>query len=67
MFARDTTGSVVEISGRRYQARRKREAELLAIEGETNYQGAQRFLEYVQRLTTERRLRRMLFLARKPE
>ena len=67
VFARDTTGSVVEISGRRYQARRKREAELLAIEGETNYQGAQRFLEYVQRLTTERRLLRMLFLARKPE
>jgi ubiquinone/menaquinone biosynthesis C-methylase UbiE len=61
----DTTGTAAETAGRWHQAREKRRAELAAIEGNTNFDGLQKFLSCVQTLTSERRLLRLVYLARK--
>jgi SAM-dependent methyltransferase len=63
--ARDTTASSTEISGRWHAARAKRQAELVALEGEENFRGLQRFLSCVRQLTGERRLLRYLYVAEK--
>ena len=63
--ARDTTGNAVEIAKRWYQARADREVNLVKVEGENNFHGLQRFLSCVRTLTSERRLLRMLYTARK--
>ena len=60
--ARDTTESAAMLSKRWYDARNKRKAELLEIEGETNFVGLQRFLTCVHSLTSERRLLRFLYV-----
>jgi hypothetical protein len=39
---------------------------LIAMEGETNFEGVQRFLSTVDTLTRERRLLRFLYVAEKP-
>ena len=62
---RDTSEAAAEISDRWRNAREKRRAELLALEGEKNFEGLQRFLDCVHTLTSERRLLRYLYLARK--
>src|SRR5256885_2275084 len=46
-------------------ARRKRKAEFMAVEGEANFKGLQRFLDCVHKLCSERRLLRFLYVARK--
>jgi SAM-dependent methyltransferase len=61
--ARDTTGSAAGISSRWHDARENRRAEFTAIEGEANFQGVQRFLDCVHRLTSERRLLRFVYTA----
>jgi SAM-dependent methyltransferase len=65
LSARDTTHQAESISKRRFDARQKRKGELVAAEGETNFEGQQRFLICVQTLTSERRLLRYVYLARK--
>lgn len=64
--ARDTTESAALISQRWHDAREKRRDALVSIEGEPNFDGLQAFLSAVHNLTSERRLRRYLYLAKKP-
>ena len=66
LLREDATENVAQISGRWYAARAKREADLLKIEGEATYQGTQRFFAITHKLSSERRLSRFVFLARKP-
>jgi ubiquinone/menaquinone biosynthesis C-methylase UbiE len=62
----DTTGSAARIAKQWQAAREKRKEELIAVEGNSNFEGLQRFLSCVHRLTTERRLLRYLYSASKP-
>jgi hypothetical protein len=64
--SRDTTQNAAQIAKRRHDARARRKADLVAIEGETNFLGLQAFLACVYTLTSERRLLRFLYIARKP-
>jgi SAM-dependent methyltransferase len=61
----DTTASAAEVSGRWHDAREKWKSELTALEGNTNFDGMQRFLSCVRTLTGERRLLRLVYLAQK--
>jgi SAM-dependent methyltransferase len=61
----DTTQNMALISGKRVEARARRRAELIALEGEETFLGLQRFNAMVQTLASERRLSRYTFLARK--
>ena len=63
--ARDTTHCAAEISERWHRARASRRNELVRFEGETNFEGLQRFLSCVQKVSEERRLSRYLYLAEK--
>jgi len=62
----DTTANVQHIAGRWREARRKRADTLIAIEGQENFEGLQRFLASVETLNKERRLLRFVYLAQKP-
>jgi SAM-dependent methyltransferase len=66
IVARDTTHQSAHISNLWHQAREKRKAELLTVEGERDFEGLQKFLSCVSTLTSERRLLRFLYIARKP-
>ena len=59
----DTTEQATEIAQRWLEAREKRKTELMALEGEQNFAGLQRFLACVHTLTSERRLLRFLYVA----
>ncbi|HEX8878930.1 MAG TPA: hypothetical protein VF749_02825 [Candidatus Acidoferrum sp.] len=61
----DTTEGAAQISKQWHQAREKRRAELVAVEGDRNFEGLQRFLSCVHSLTAERRLLRYLYLVGK--
>jgi ubiquinone/menaquinone biosynthesis C-methylase UbiE len=61
----DTTQNATDVARRWRQARDKREPELTALEGKVNFDGLQAFLACVQTLTGERRLLRLVYLARK--
>jgi SAM-dependent methyltransferase len=61
--ARDTTANASQISKRWHDARAKRAEALTRIESQENFEGLQRFLSTVHRLTSERRLRRLLYCA----
>jgi SAM-dependent methyltransferase len=63
----DTSENAAAIARRWHNAREKRREPLVAGEGEANFAGLQRFLSCVQRLTSERRLLRHLYLAQKEE
>lgn len=63
----DTTENAAAIANRWREARQKRERELAAVEGKTNFDGLQRFLACVQTLSSERRLLRYVYLARKDD
>src|SRR5262249_26117582 len=63
LSVRDTTDSPASIPRLWHEAREKRQAEFAAIEGERNFTGLQQFLACVHRLTSERRLLRLLYLA----
>jgi ubiquinone/menaquinone biosynthesis C-methylase UbiE len=60
---KDTTANASLISQRWREARQKRAEALIAIEGQENYEGLQRFLSTVHTLTSERRLLRLLCVA----
>jgi len=62
----DTTENAARIAAKWREAREKRKTELLAAEGDSNFEGLQRFLSCVQTLTSEKRLLRYLYLANKP-
>ena len=61
----DTTANASLISRRWRGAREKRADALIELEGKENFEGLQRFLATVQSLTTESRLRRLLYTAEK--
>jgi SAM-dependent methyltransferase len=61
----DTTESAARISKKWHDAREKRKEELVTAEGSANFEGLQRFLSCVHTLTSERRLLRYLYFARK--
>lgn len=64
--ATDTTENAARISKRWHEAREKKREDLIAIEGDRNFDGLQRFLSCAQSLTAERRLLRYLYVATKP-
>jgi SAM-dependent methyltransferase len=61
----DVTGNIELTSGRWRAARERHRDALLHLEGEERFEGLQRFLAAVHKLTRERRLSRFLFLAEK--
>lgn len=63
--AMDTTANAAQIAKRWNQARAKHREKLLAAEGETTFEGLQRFLSCVSTLTSERRLLRYIYIASK--
>jgi len=63
--ADDTTASASLLAKRWYDARESRRQALIAFEGSANFEGLQQFLDCVHRLTSERRLLRMLYTAQK--
>jgi cyclopropane fatty-acyl-phospholipid synthase-like methyltransferase len=63
----DTTSNAAVIALRWHDARARRKTALAAIEGESNFEGLQRFLQCVHNLTAEKRLSRYLYFAAKPQ
>ena len=63
--ASDTTESAARIAKQWHQAREGRKQELVATEGNINFEGLQRFLSCVHILTSEKRLLRYLYFASK--
>ncbi len=63
--ASDSTANVAVIAKRWYEARQERASQLTAAEGESSFQGVQSFLDCVHTLTSEKRLRRYVYLAAK--
>ncbi len=61
----DTTEQAAAVAQRWHDARERKRKELLGLEGEKNFAGLQKFLSVVHTLTSERRLLRMVYLARK--
>jgi len=61
----DVTGNIELTSGRWHAARQQRQLDLLQIEGEERFEGLQRFIAAVHKLTSERRLSRFVFVAEK--
>ena len=59
----DVTGNIELTSGRWHGARQRHRDDLVQIEGEERFEGLQRFLAAVHRLTSERRLSRFAFVA----
>ncbi len=66
VYAIDATEHAVRIASRWHRAREKRAAEILKLEGERDFEGLQRFLSCVHKLTAERRLLRYLYVMSKP-
>ena len=62
----DVTGNAALVSGRWHAARAAHKADLIGFEGEERFEGLQRFFEAVHRLTSERRLSRIVYLVEKP-
>jgi SAM-dependent methyltransferase len=62
----DVTDNEVEVSQRWHAARQKRSPELTRLEGAQTFDGLQRLLSTAHRLTRERRMSRILYLARRP-
>jgi SAM-dependent methyltransferase len=61
----DVTDNAAEVALRWHDARARHRAPLVAREGETNFEGLQRFLRCVNILSVERRLSRFAYLAEK--
>ncbi len=58
----DVTENAAHVSGRWHRARQSRRDALLRIEGEERFESLQRFFAAVHRLTSERRLSRIVYL-----
>ncbi len=61
----DVTGNIELTSGRWHVSRQRHREDLIRIEGEERFEGLQKFLSTVHKLTSERRLSRFVFLAEK--
>jgi SAM-dependent methyltransferase len=61
----DVTETAALVSGRWFQARQHHRDALLQIEGEERFEGLQQFFAAVHRLTTEKRLSRIVYLVDK--
>jgi SAM-dependent methyltransferase len=61
--AQDTSQQAANIARRWRDTRARKKAALLKIEGEANFEGLQRFLACVHRLTSETRLARFVYVA----
>lgn len=61
----DATNNIEMTSGRWHASRHKHRDDLLKLEGEERFEGLQRFLAAVHKLTRERRLSRFVFVAQK--
>ncbi len=61
----DVTENMSLVSQKWFNAREKRQDELLTIEDEDNYNGLQKFFKMVHTLSSEKRLSRIMFTARK--
>jgi len=61
----DVSDIAATIARRWYEARQKFREDLIPIEGEERFDGLQRFFESVHRLTSEKRLSRMAYVAEK--
>jgi ubiquinone/menaquinone biosynthesis C-methylase UbiE len=61
----DTTESASRVAKQWHRAREKRKEELVAAEGNINFEGLQRFLSCVHILSSEKRLLRYLYFANK--
>jgi ubiquinone/menaquinone biosynthesis C-methylase UbiE len=61
----DTSENAAAIASRWHDARAKRKEQLVPAEGSADFEGLQRFLSCVQRLTSEKRLLRFVYLAEK--
>lgn len=65
LFCEDATENEAKVSNRWHDARMKRRDELIKIESEKTFEGLQQFLAVVYRLSSERRLSRFVFVARR--
>jgi len=61
----DVTGNIQLTSGRWQASRQRHREDLIQIEGEERFEGLQKFLSTVHKLTRERRLSRFVFLVEK--
>ena len=61
----DVTNNAAEVASRWHDARARHRDALSAREGETNFEGLQRFLRCVHALSVERRLSRFAYVAEK--
>jgi cyclopropane fatty-acyl-phospholipid synthase-like methyltransferase len=61
----DVTGNIEMTSGRWHASRQNHREDLIKIEGHERFDGLQKFLSTVHKLTSERRLSRFVFLAGK--
>ncbi len=65
VVAEDRTDDVARLTSRWHAARAAREAALRSAEGDTRYEAQQAFFAMAARLSSERRLSRSAYLARK--
>lgn len=65
-YKEDLTEALATSASNWRSARAKRSSELTKLEGETTFEGQQRFLEVAARIARERRLSRFAYAARKP-
>ncbi len=66
VLRQDATENVAQISKRWHDARQQRRDDFIQIEGEATYQGTQKFFAVAHKISSERRLSRFVFVARKP-
>ncbi|HKU61833.1 MAG TPA: class I SAM-dependent methyltransferase [Gemmatimonadales bacterium] len=62
----DVTANAAQVASRWHDARAHHRADLVAREGEPNFEGLQRFLRCVHTVSMERRLSRFAYLAQRP-
>lgn len=62
----DVTENAAVISRRWHEARQRYKEPLIELEGEERFEGLQQFFAAVHRLTSERRLSRIMYLVEKP-
>ena len=66
LAVQDVTANAAEVASRWHDARARHREALVAREGESNFDGLQRFLSCVHTLSAERRLSRFAYLAERP-
>ena len=66
MKTEDVTGNAALVSGRWHESRARHREALRKIEGDARFDGLQEFFAAVHRLTSERRLSRIVYLVEKP-